>query len=106
MTEFRVVLVTCPNSDCALSLARALVEEKLAACANMIDGLRSIYMWKGQVCDEAEVLLIIKTRQGRLEALMERVRALHPYEVPEIIALPVAAGSEAYLRWLADETGA
>jgi periplasmic divalent cation tolerance protein len=98
-----VVLVTAPSAEKAAELARALVEERLAACGNVVPGLRSIYRWEGKVQDEPEALLILKTTRGRFEALRERVLALHPYQVPEVIALSVEAGSAAYLGWIAAE---
>ena len=102
--EFVVVFVTAPDADVAANLAKALVSEKLVACVNILPGLRSIYAWEGKVCDEAEVLCVMKTRRALFAAVRERVVALHPYEVPEIIALPLAEGSAPYLAWLPDET--
>jgi periplasmic divalent cation tolerance protein len=102
--EFVVVLVTVPNREVGLSLAEALVAERLAACANLVPGVFSIYRWQGKVEREAEELLIIKTRRSLVEPLGARVRELHPYTVPEVVALPVAAGSEPYLQWLQAET--
>lgn len=104
MTDALVVLVTTPTPDRAAEIARALVEERLAACGNVVPGLRSIYRWEGRVQDDAEALLVLKTTRARFEALRARVLALHPYEVPEVIALPVEAGSAPYLAWLAAET--
>ena len=104
MDRFAVVFVTCGSEDEALKIARALVEEKLAACANMISPLRSIYRWEGKICDEKEWLLLIKTRQSRFEDLAKRVKALHSYSVPEIIALPITEGSPAYLNWISENT--
>ena len=78
------------------------MEERLAACVNLLPGVRSIYRWEGEVQDDGEVLLIVKTREDALPALTARVVALHPYDVPEVIALPVAGGSDAYLAWLRD----
>ncbi|HTN51294.1 MAG TPA: divalent-cation tolerance protein CutA [Anaeromyxobacter sp.] len=104
MTEALVVLVSAPTAEKAAELARALVEERLAACGNVVPGLRSIYRWEGKVHDEAEALLLLKTTRSRLERLRERILALHPYQVPEVLALPVEAGSEAYLAWLAAQT--
>ena len=104
MTDAVVVLVTTPTPERAAELARTLVEERLAACGNVVPGLRSIYRWEGKVQDEAEALLVLKTTRARFEALRDRVLALHPYEVPEVIALPVEAGSARYLAWIADET--
>ncbi|HEX9241649.1 MAG TPA: divalent-cation tolerance protein CutA [Anaeromyxobacter sp.] len=99
-----VVLVTAPTADRAAELARTLVEERLAACGNVVPGLRSIYRWEGKVQEDAEALLLLKTTRARFEALRDRVLALHPYQVPEVIALPVEAGSAAYLDWIAAET--
>jgi periplasmic divalent cation tolerance protein len=99
-----VVLVTCPTVDRAAEIARALVEERLAACGNVVPGVRSIYRWEGKVQDDQEALLVLKTTRERFEALRERVLALHPYQVPEVIALPVEAGSAPYLAWIAAET--
>jgi periplasmic divalent cation tolerance protein len=104
MTEALVVLVTAPTAEKAAELARILVEERLAACGNVVPGLRSIYRWEGEVHDEAEALLLLKTTRSRLERLRERILALHPYQVPEVLALPVEAGAEAYLAWIAAET--
>ncbi len=104
MTDAIVVLVTTPSPERATEIARALVEERLAACGNVVPGLRSIYRWEGKVQDDAEALLVLKTTRARFDALRDRVLALHPYEVPEVIALPVEAGSARYLAWIADET--
>lgn len=105
MTDALVVLVTAPSPEAAAELARALVGERLAACGNVVPGLRSIYRWEGKVHDDAEALLVLKTTRARFEALRDRVLALHPYDVPEVIALPVEAGSARYLAWIAGETG-
>jgi periplasmic divalent cation tolerance protein len=99
----RVALSTAPDGETAARIARTLVEERLAACVNVVPAVRSIYRWQGRVEDDAEVLLVIKTRAERVDALAERLRALHPYELPELVALPVAAGSAPYLDWLAAE---
>ena len=99
-----VVLVTAPSEEVAAELARALVGEGLAACVNIVPGLRSIYAWKGEVCDDPEVLLVVKTRRARFAALRDRVLALHPYELPEVIALDVADGHAPYLDWVRDRT--
>ena len=104
LSNFIVVFVTCGSEDEGLKIARALVEEKLAACANMVSPLRSIYRWEGKICDEKEWLLLIKTRQSRFEDLAKRVKALHSYSVPEIIALPITEGSPAYLNWISENT--
>jgi len=102
MSEYITALVTASNEDEAAAIAKAIVGERLAACANIIRNVRSIYRWEGEVQDDPEVLMVIKTRMelfGRLEA---RVRELHSYEVPEIIALNIETGSEPYLRWLGE----
>lgn len=96
----QAVLITAPDADVGAALAGALVEEGLAACVNLVPGVRSIYRWEGAVQDDTEVLLIAKTREALLPALTARVEALHPYDVPEVIALPIAGGSAAYLAWL------
>lgn len=98
--EFLVVLSTAPDAATADRLARALVEESLAACVNVLPGVRSIYRWHDAVQSETETLMIIKTTQARLAALRERLVALHPYEVPEVVALPITDGHDAYLRWV------
>jgi periplasmic divalent cation tolerance protein len=97
-----VVLVTAPDLAAAAGLGRSLVEEGLAACVNLVPGVRSIYRWQGEIHDDPEVLLIVKTRASLVETLASRVRALHPYELPEVLALPVAGGSEPYLAWVRD----
>lgn len=99
-----VVLCSCPDEATADRIARELVSGRLAACITRLDGVRSIYRWKGAVQDEPEALLVIKTTRLRYEALEMRLKALHPYEVPEIIAIPVQAGAAEYLSWLAEET--
>lgn len=106
MTDLLVVNVTAPNLATAERLARAVVEESLAACCTLVPAVRSIYRWQGAVHDDIEVLLVIKTRAALLDALTARVRALHPYTLPEVIALPIAGGSEPYLAWVRAETGA
>jgi periplasmic divalent cation tolerance protein len=105
MTDALVVLVTAPSAEKAAAIARALVEERLAACGNVVPGVRSIYRWEGRVQEDDEVLLVLKTTGRRFEALRDRVLQLHPYEVPEVLALPVEAGSEKYLAWVGAETG-
>jgi periplasmic divalent cation tolerance protein len=99
-TEALVVLVTAPSADKAAEIARALVEEGLAACGNVVAGVRSIYAWQGQVHDDPEALLVLKVAAARLEALKARVLALHPYQVPEIVALPVVGGHAPYVEWV------
>jgi periplasmic divalent cation tolerance protein len=100
MTEAVIVFVTVPSRDEGERLAEALVGEQLAACVNIIGPIRSIYRWQGEVCRDDEHLLLIKTTRPCYAALEARVQALHPYDVPEIIAVPVEAGSAAYLEWI------
>lgn len=95
------MLVTAPDEATAAALARALVTERLAACVNRLPGVRSTYRWQGELHDEAEVLLIAKTTAAGYPALERRIRELHPYEVPEIVALSIEHGSAPYLAWLA-----
>jgi periplasmic divalent cation tolerance protein len=104
MTDKIIVLSTCESAEEAARLARALVEQRLAACVNILPGLRSVYRWKGAVEDTAEWLLLIKSRRDLFDRLRQAIEKEHSYEVPEIIALPVVAGSENYLQWLAAET--
>jgi periplasmic divalent cation tolerance protein len=99
-----VVLVTCPSKKAAEKLGHALIEGRLAACVNVISGLTSIYRWEGKTCQGTEVLLVIKSRRMRLLALARRVKALHPYSIPEVIALRIAGGSASYLAWVRDST--
>jgi periplasmic divalent cation tolerance protein len=102
--EFVMVFVTMPDADVAARVGRTVVEERLAACVNVIPGLRSIYEYGGKLCDDAEVLCLFKTRRALYPALRDRLAGLHPYEVPELIAVPFAEGNEAYLAWLAAGT--
>lgn len=105
-TTALIVLVTTPSAEQAAALARSLVEEGLAACGNVLPGVRSIYRWQGAVCDEPEALLVLKTQRAAFEALRARVVALHPYECPEVIALPIEAGHAPYLAWIAGNVAA
>ncbi len=95
-----VVISTLPNPEKAAEIARVLVEERLAACVNLVPQVRSIYRWKGEICDEPETLAIAKTTQDRAEALHARLIELHPYEVPEVLALAVSGGHAPYLDWV------
>jgi periplasmic divalent cation tolerance protein len=105
VTDKIVVLAACGSKEEATALARALVDSRLAACVNVVSGLESIYRWKGAVETAAEWLLLIKTTRGLFAPLAEKIRSLHSYELPEIVALPVVEGLEAYLNWIADSTG-
>jgi len=101
MTDKLVVLVTCSSEEEASRIARALVAGRLAACVNILESpVRSVYRWKGNVETAMEHLLVIKTRRARLADLEAAVKRLHSYDTPEIIALPIAAGSRRYLAWL------
>lgn len=101
----RVVLCTCPP-EFASEIARTLVTERLAACVNILPAVRSIYQWKGELCDDNESLLVIKTRAERLEELTARLLRCHPYDIPEVIALQICPGegNPLFLKWLASET--
>jgi periplasmic divalent cation tolerance protein len=104
MSEAIVVLVTCGTEDEAAEIAHALVEDRLVACVNILSPVRSIYRWEGKIWDEKEWLLIIKTQKKRFEDLEKKVKSLHSYSVPEIIALPIVEGSAPYLKWLEENT--
>ena len=100
----RLVLCTCPDASTASRLARALVEERLAACVNVVGGVASTYRWNGEVHVDDEVLLVIKTMADRFEAMQARLVALHPYDVPEVLAIEPAGGAAPYLACLERET--
>jgi periplasmic divalent cation tolerance protein len=100
MSNFQIVLSTCADREQAERIAHSLVELGLAACVNVIPGVQSIYRWQGSVESASEVLLLIKTSPVHLEKVQSAITALHSYEVPEFLVLPIAAGSEAYLNWL------
>jgi periplasmic divalent cation tolerance protein len=101
--EVRVAFITAPELETASRIARALVEERLAACVNLLPGIRSVYRWEGTIEEDAEVLLVVKTRADRAGALVDRVIALHPYDVPEVVLLPAVGGSPTYLDWVRKE---
>src|SRR5262245_55366825 len=100
MTDSSVIFVTTGSETEAETIAKALVEERLVACVNLLPPVRSIYRWEGNVTDEREWLMVMKTTIERFPAVEKRVRALHSYQVPEVIALPITGGAERYLRWL------
>jgi periplasmic divalent cation tolerance protein len=104
MADLVLVLTTMPNDERADELALTLINERIAACVNVHAAMTSTYRWKGTVERDAERQLVIKTTRDRLPALESRLRALHPYDLPELIVIAVAAGSEEYLQWVADET--
>ncbi len=99
-----VVLVTCGSEEEALKIANALVEDRLAACVNLVAPIRSIYRWEGKISDEEEWLLIVKTQKHRFETVEKKVKSLHSYSVPEIIGVPITEGSWAYLNWIEENT--
>ncbi|MGH8494949.1 MAG: divalent-cation tolerance protein CutA [Gammaproteobacteria bacterium] len=99
-----LVLTTCPDAGTAGTIARTLVEERLAACVNRLDGVVSTYRWQGAMQQESECLLLIKTTAVAFDRLEARLLALHPYELPELVAVPVERGSAAYLDWLTGTT--
>ena len=101
MTDARIALTTCPNRVDAEALAGALVEERLAACVNLVPGVHSVYRWEGKVETADEVLLVIKTTADRLGTLTLRITELHAYEVPEVLSFAVEDGASRYLEWLA-----
>lgn len=103
-SEFVIVLTTLPADADASSFARTIVEERLAACVNVLPVMESTYRWEGQVEGESERQVIMKTARTCLEALWDRVRELHPYDVPEFVAIPIVEGNDAYLRWIAEST--
>jgi len=104
--EQRIVLISVPNKDLASHIARSLVEQKLAACVNIIPGVKSIYRWEDKIQEDSELLLIVKTRATCYTALEESVVKMHPYDTPEIISLDISQGFAAYLNWITEETKA
>ncbi|HEY7878493.1 MAG TPA: divalent-cation tolerance protein CutA [Gemmatimonadaceae bacterium] len=103
-TDALVVLTTVSSVDEAVTLIRALLDRRLIACGTMLSGARSLYRWNGKIADEQEVVLVLKTSASRLDALEAAFGELHPYKVPELLALPVTAGLDRYLAWIDHET--
>ena len=99
-----VVFITVPSREVAQQIANLLVESNLAACVNIIPGISSIYQWQGEVEQDSELLLVAKTQRALFDQLVAVVVKNHPYDVPEVIALPIVAGSEEYLTWIRNET--
>ena len=99
-----MIYITCGSRDEALKIARVVVEERLAACANIIDAMRSVYWWQGSVNEDDEVVLILKTAAERVEKLTERVKELHSYDLPCVVEIPIGGGNVDYLDWIAAET--
>lgn len=95
-----LALSACPDEATAKAIADVLIQERLASCVNRVAGVRSTYFWDGRLRDDGEILLIIKTTQTRLGELETRLKALHPYDLPELIAIPAVGGNEAYLSWV------
>jgi periplasmic divalent cation tolerance protein len=99
-----MVFITCPSHSVALGLSQPLVSGHLAACVTIIQGVTSVYQWQGALCEETEVLMMVKTTPQALEALTQYVLANHPYDCPEVVALPIVAGSVPYLEWVMQQT--
>jgi periplasmic divalent cation tolerance protein len=105
--QFILVMITAPSEETAREIAQALLEKKLAACVNLVPSIRSLYSWDGAVNDDNEILMIVKSRAALFEShLVPAVQQLHPYDVPEIIAVPIMMGSQSYLDWIAEVTTA
>ncbi len=104
MEKARLALTTCADSESASRLASQLVERRIAACVNILPGIRSIYRWQGKIEDDAECLLIIKTVADRVADLKKSIDELHSYDVPELVVLPIEAGAASYLQWIAEQT--
>jgi periplasmic divalent cation tolerance protein len=102
--EYVMVLTTLPVDADGPGFARSLVEERVAACVNLLAPMESVYRWEGNIEQETERQVVIKTSRDRVAALWERIRELHPYDVPEFLVLPIVDGNDAYLRWVADST--
>ena len=104
MSNYIVIYITTGSVNEAKKIGRALVEEKLVACSNIISPIRSIYSWQGKICDDKEALMVLKTKKQLFKQIVKRVEKLHSYDVPEIIAMPIVEGSGKYLSWLNKET--
>ena len=104
MAAHIIVLITVSSPEEGEKIAKALVEKRVAACVNIVPGLRSIYRWQGKICDDKEALMILKTKKALFKQIVARVEKLHSYDVPEIIAMPIIEGSSKYLSWLNKET--
>lgn len=104
-SEYLIIFCTVPDEDTALKISNKIVKEKLAACCNVIKGIRSIYFWKDKMCDDSEFLLIIKTKKSAYKKLEDRIKNLHPYQVPEILGISINQGVEQYLKWVDENVG-
>ena|SRR5437868_6299898 len=103
-TDYVIVMTTLPAEADVTTFAQTLVEARLAACVNILPGMESVYRWEGRIEQERERQLVIKTSRSRLAALWDRVREMHPYDVPEFVVLPIVEGNDAYLRWVGEST--
>jgi periplasmic divalent cation tolerance protein len=103
-TDAIVVLTTVASNDEAVQLVRSLLERRIIACGTIMPAARSLYRWEGKIADETEVVVLLKTRSARIESLEMAFAELHPYKVPELLAIPVAAGTHKYLAWISGET--
>lgn len=101
----RLCLMTCPNLEVARALARDLLERKLVACVNLVPQITSLYWWDGAIQEDSEVLLVAKSHADRISEIIERLPQIHPYQVPELVVLPIERGLPAYLQWVADSVG-
>ncbi len=104
MDKYIVVLITAPNDEKGQDIANHLVENHLAACVNIVPAIKSIYRWQEKICQEEEVLLMVKTREALFASIRREIRKIHPYEVPEVISLDIKQGNSLYLEWISQNT--
>ena len=104
MTDARVCFITAPNAEVAKDLSRRLLEAKACACVNLVAGVTSLYWWEGQIQEDGEILMVVKTNQANVGRIIELIKANHPYQVAEVISLPIEAGNPPYLDWIRDST--
>ncbi|MBD3320133.1 MAG: divalent cation tolerance protein CutA [Chitinivibrionales bacterium] len=104
-TQVCMVYITAGNYDEARVIGKALVEEHLAACANILENMKSLYFWENALQDDSEAVLIVKTQTRLIDKMTQRITALHSYDVPCVVALPIVGGNPEYIRWVCDETG-
>ena len=102
---YAIAMVTCPDEETAERISEVILQKRLGACVNVMPGITSRYWWKGKIEKDSEVLMLIKTKEALLEKIEETVKEHHPYDVPEVIAVPIAFGSSEYLNWIDSETG-
>ena len=105
MSDFQIVLSTCGERETAERIAHRLVEQRLAACVNILPGVQSVYRWQGAVESESEVLMLIKTKASLIPQVQSAITSLHSYEVPEFLVLPISGGSDSYMAWLEASLG-